>query len=206
MDLESFIESLCSTKCEDELARFTRETLLHGNPHVFDGREADYFRFKERISKHFEIHHTEIFLVGSGKLGFSPLKRTEFTLDSDIDLAIVAPDLWERVYALGIEVEYARRSSHIYFHIDQLSRYQRYLQYMAIGWVRPDLMPNFRDMKGFKQDWFDFFQSLSFDQSEIGNYKVTAGIFRGHQYLERYSVDSMRQIRENAKIQQRVQR
>lgn len=127
MTLEEFSEALCCKNENAELEDFTREVLLHGTPHVFSGRDAEYFQFKQKICNHLEIHHTEIFLVGSGKLGFSPHKRTEFSLDSDIDLAIVAPDLWEKIYSLGTELEYARRSSYITFHNRQAENYQKYL-------------------------------------------------------------------------------
>jgi hypothetical protein len=143
-------------------------------------------------------------MVGSGKLGFSPLKRTEFSLDSDVDLAIVAPNLWEKIYNLGMDFEYARRSFHITLHNSQEEKYKQYLQYMAIGWVRPDLMPHASKMKEFKNEWFEFFKSLSYNRSEVGNYKVTAGVFRGHDHLEKYSFNSMRQVRKNLLLQEKV--
>jgi len=197
MTLDEFSEKLCEKNENGELEEFTRQCLLHGTPHVFSGRDADYYQFKQKISSHLQIHHTEIFLVGSGKLGFSPHKGTNFSLDSDIDIAIVAPGLWEKIYLLGMDVEHARRLFHISFHSKQADNYQKYLQYMAIGWVRPDLMPYALEMRTFKDDWFEFFKGLSHDGSEVGNYKVTAGVFRAHDHLERYSFSSMRQIRKS---------
>ena len=75
---------------------------------------------------------------------------------------------------------------------------------MAIGWVRPDLMPNALGMKEFKNDWFEFFKTLSHNGSEVGNYKVTAGIFHRHEHLEKYSFDSMRKVQKNLEIQGRA--
>lgn len=204
MTLEEFSDALRGKNDNEELEEFTREVMLHGTPFVFFGRDAEYYKFKLRICKHLGVHHTEIFLVGSGKLGFSPFKNTDFSLDSDIDLAIVSPNLWERVFSLGMDVEYARRSTHITFHNKQAEIYKRYLRYMAIGWARPDLMPRKLKMEEFKDDWFNFFKSISHDNSEVGNYKVNAGVFRGQDYLEKYSFDSMRQIQRNLLLPERA--
>lgn len=204
MTFEEFVESLCEKNNDTELQDFTREVLLHGTPYVFSGRDGEFFHFKQKICDHLDIHHTEIFLVGSGKLGFSPHKRTKFSLDSDIDLAIVAPSLWERIFSLGMEVEYARRSLHITFHNHQAKNYNRYLKYMAIGWARPDLMPYALKLKEFRNDWFDFFNGLSHNGSEVGNYQVSAGVFRGHDHLERYSFNSMRQVQKSLLVQGKV--
>ncbi len=58
-------------------------------------------------------------------------------------------------------------------------------------------MPFALKLKDFKNEWFEFFKSISYNNSEVGDYKVTAGVFRSHLHLERYSVDSMRKVQEN---------
>lgn len=194
MTLEEFEADLITKNTSADIEEFCRKTLLHGTPFVFAGRENDYFDFKKRICERFEVHHTEIFIVGSGKLGFSPHKKTAFSLDSDIDVAIVSPTLWETFLELGLALEYEIRSSSVFLHKRQWVKYTEYLRYSAIGWIRPDLAPNVFPMKEFIQSWFDFFNSISYDHSEVGNYKVAAGIYRNQMYLERYNSHSFLKI------------
>lgn len=65
-------------------------------------------------------------------------------------------------------------------------------------------MPHALKIKEFKENWFQFFKSLSHNGSEVGNYKVTAGVFRGHDHLEKYSFNSMRQIQKNLALQEKA--
>lgn len=194
MSLEEFQTLLDTKKDVASFKDFCRQKVLHGTPHVFAGKEDDFFDFKQRICAKLDIHHQEIMIVGSAKLGFSPFKRTEFSLDSDVDIAIISEKLWNEVSRLGAELEYERRSSHISMHKHQHKEYVRYLRYNAIGWVRPDLIPNLSCMKSFKQDWFDFFLSLSYGASEVGNYKVNAGVFRTVTHLEDYTYHSFGKV------------
>lgn len=200
MTLEEFEIQLISKKNEDELEDFCRHKLLHGTPFVFLDREDDFFAFKKRICEYLNVHHTEVHIVGSGKLGFSPVKRTNFSLDSDIDVAIVSLGLWESFFELGLKLEYGIRSFEVTLHKSQWQKYTEYLRYGALGWVRPDLIPNVSPMKVKKQEWFDFFKSISFDRSEVGNYKVTAGVFRSQTHLEKYAVHSFRRIQRNLEV------
>ncbi|MCB0321643.1 MAG: hypothetical protein KDD60_12015 [Bdellovibrionales bacterium] len=200
MTLEEFETQLVSKKSESDLQDFCRQKLLHGTPFVFLGREDDFFCFKKRICAHLDVHHTEVYIVGSGKLGFSPVKRTPFSLDSDIDVAIVSPDLWEKFFELGLRLEYGIRSFEVSLHKSQWQKYIEYLRYGAMGWVRPDLIPSVPPMRDLKQEWFDFFNSISFEKSEVGNYKVTAGIYRSQAHLEKYSAHSFRKVQRKLEV------
>ncbi|WP_110692570.1 hypothetical protein [Salinicola halophyticus] len=197
MALEEFLEELRCVDNETALRDFAIRKILHGTPYLFYEREEELYNFKERICQKFTIHHTEILLVGSAKLGFSPIKKTHFSLDSDVDIAIVSEELWEKVFQMGMELEYARKNAQITFHNEQLKKYHRFLKFMAIGWVRPDLIPQHLQMSSFKNDWFEFFNSISYGRSEAGDYKVNAGIFRNHMYLEKYSTNSVKYMQQN---------
>jgi hypothetical protein len=50
-------------------------------------------------------------------------------------------------------------------------------------------------MNVVKNDWFDFFKSISYKQSEVGDYKVTAGVFKSYEYFESYTVDGLEKVR-----------
>ena len=68
-----------------------RKHILFGLCHLLE-YEA-YFDLKKDVSSYFNIHPSQIVMVGSAKLGFSisPHKRyREFGDTSDIDLAIIS--------------------------------------------------------------------------------------------------------------------
>lgn len=194
MNLERFESELAAISTDHDLADFCQRTILHGTPYVFEGREDAFFSFKRRICAEFNLNPTEVFIVGSGKLGFSPHKRTEFSLDSDIDLAVVSHKLASDVDRLGRQFEYSLRASQNTLTVEQSAKYFRYLRYKAIGWMRPDLLPHKTPIIDFKNSWFEFFQSISYGQSEVGDYKVTAGLFHDLDHLEMYTNDSLRKV------------
>lgn len=199
LEKEDFVKALAALP-ENKLLDFTRQHILHGTPKVFSGKDAEFFSFKKRICGKFAVEHTDIFIVGSAKLGFSPYKFTPFSLDSDIDLAIVSAPFFERLASVVMELEYARRRSLVFLGAQHLSRYEKFLKYHLIGWLRPDLMPYVKPCDEVKDDWFDFFKNISFGRSEVGNYSVSAGVFRSHLHLERYATESIRQASAKVKM------
>ncbi len=50
------------------------------------------------------------------------------------------------------------------------------------------------------QNWFDFFSSLSYGKSEVGNYKVTAGVFKSYQHLEKYTLSGLRSLKTKLEV------
>jgi hypothetical protein len=200
MNLDEFEQELGDIQTDVQLSDFCQKTFLSGTPFVFSGREDAYYDFKNRMCTQFAIHHTEVFIVGSGMLGFSPHKKTPFSMDSDIDTAIVSERLWEEVSAIGAEFEYRLRSSDLSLHGEENKRYFKFLRYGAIGWIRPDLIPHKSPMKTFKDIWFNFFRSISYGNSEVGNYKVAAGIFRSHTHLENYTKHSLKEIQNKMEV------
>ncbi|MEP1442236.1 MAG: hypothetical protein ABJK39_04440 [Hyphomicrobiales bacterium] len=201
MKLEKFESELIDADENGNFQAFCQKNFMHGTPFVFSGRDTDYFTFKSLICDKYSISHPDVFIVGSGKLGFSPLKRTEFSLDSDIDVAIVSASLSEKVDELGVQFEYSRRKAEYSLTERQESKYNKYLRYKAIGWTRPDLIPEVSaSLKAFKSEWFDFFQSISHGRSSVGNYKVSAGLYKSLAHLEKYTEYSLKQIMKKLKV------
>lgn len=201
MNLEEFESALLDANKSGKFQAFCQKHFMHGTPFVFSGRDTDYFTFKNLICEKYNISHPDVFVVGSGKLGFSPLKRTEFSLDSDIDVAIVSASLSDKVDELGAQFEYSRRKAEYSLTERQENKYNEYLRYKAIGWTRPDLIPEVStSMKAFKAEWFDFFQSISYGKSPVGNYKVCAGLYKNLSHLEKYTEHSLKQIMNKLKV------
>lgn len=188
MNILEFNEKLIQLDSEDELNDFCRKLVLHGTPFVFNGREHDYYEFRKKIANNFDVSFHEVYITGSAKLGFSPFKEKEFDLESDIDVAIISINLFEEIMwninKYQMDYRASRRTPDAY----EIRQYHGFLEYTALGWIRPDKLPISFQMKELKNRWFDFFNSISFGRSEVGNYKVSAGVFKTYQHYENYIV------------------
>jgi hypothetical protein len=185
---------------EDEMRIFTQKHYFHGNPVVFENRENEYYHFRKRIADQFNIGFFEVMIVGSSKFGFSPFKFTEFTLNSDIDVVIFNERLFDNFFELVCGYQYQIRTQKILLNIDQTKQYQKFLKYFVMGWMRPDLLPqNSNEFKDLKQNWDDFFNSISHSKSEVGNYIVKGGLFKSYYYAEKYYRSSIEEISKKLK-------
>src|SRR5690242_11166688 len=76
-----------------------RKYIIDGACHALV--DDQHLRLKERVSDHFGVQYNDVILVGSGKLGFSikPKRRfLPFNEDSDIDVAVVSTELFQKVW------------------------------------------------------------------------------------------------------------
>ncbi len=198
--MEQFLTRLVETPDEEALLDFCRRRTLHGTPVVFNGNEDAYYEFRKRIANKFEINFHEVFITGSAKLGFSPHKRKLFDYDSDIDVAIISVKLYDRIMSSIHEYQMELRENRKAVSSEELKRYHKFLEYGAIGWMRPDLLPTSFRVNDLKREWFDFFDSISHGKSEVGNYKVTAGAFRSYSCLESYTLSGLRSLRTKLQV------
>lgn len=198
--MEQFIANLCATTNEETLLDFCRKRTLHGTPAVFSGNEDAYYEFRKRIANKFGINFHEVFITGSAKLGFSPRKQKLFDYDSDIDVAIISGKLYDEIMASIHAYQMELRENRKAVSNDELTRYHKFLEYGAIGWMRPDLLPTSFRVLTLKRDWFDFFDSISHGKSEVGNYKVTAGAFKSYGHLESYTMSGLRALRTTFRV------
>lgn len=198
--MEEFLAELAATSSEDELIDLCRRSSLHGTPAVFSGDEKRYYAFRKQIASKFEISFHEVFITGSAKLGFSPHKRKPFDYDSDIDVALISSALYERIMSFIHEYQMQLRENRKAVSDRELRDYHRFLEYGAIGWMRPDLLPTSFRGRELKRDWFDFFDSISHGKSEVGNYQVTAGAFKSYSHLERYTASGLRSLKSTLQV------
>ena len=202
MTIQEFLETLAQADTDEGILDFCRRTSLHGTPFVFSGREDDYYNFRKRIAIKFGISFHEIFITGSGKLGFSPRKGKVFDYDSDIDVAIISSELYDKIMSYIHSYQMELHENRKAVSERELEKYHKFLEYGAIGWMRPDLLPTSFRIKEIKSDWFDFFDSISYGKSEAGNYKVTAGAFKSYAHLEKYTLSGLRSIRTKNQMEQ----
>lgn len=191
MTKEDFDLILMDCENAEDILDFARKYIIHGIPYVFEGREDEFFEFKNRISKHFKIDYYQVYIVGSGKLGFSYLKGTEFGYDSDIDVAIVSEELYDRYLKYVRKFQYDIERSKERLVEKDYYNYIKFLKYMVKGWMRPDLLPSTIEGLDIKTEWFDFFKGISYGKSEVGNYKVSAGVYKNYNFLEYYTTNGL---------------
>ena len=116
------------------------------------GQDA-YFELKAEVSAQFAVHPSEVLVVGSGKLGFSIVEGKRyrpFGDNSDIDIAIIAPQLFDGIWTNVFD----------YWHeVSSWRREQEFRNYLFRGWIRPDKLPpegglDFaKNGGGFSGDW-----------------------------------------------------
>jgi len=195
MELEEFFDELKEKETDEDVLDFCRKHVLHGTPYVFHLRDDDFYEFRKRIACKFGIPFNEVYITGSGKLGFSPFKHKEFDYDSDIDVALVSEKLFDEIMADIAKYQMVLRQHRAVVHINEINMYHSFLEYTALGWIRPDKLPVSFQMKALKDDWFDFFRSISDGKSEVGNYQVNAGVFKTYQHLEDYTFSGIQNLK-----------
>jgi len=203
MDLERFYLILKEKGPDEEVLDFCRKHVLHGTPFVFDSRDDQFYDFRKRIGKKFNIPFHEIYITGSAKLGFSPFKRKVFDYDSDIDVALISSKLFDSIMNDIANYQMMFRKNRAVVRVEELKMYHEFLEYVALGWIRPDKLPISFQMKAFKDDWFEFFRSISYGKSEVGNYKVNAGVFKSYQHLEDYVFSGIKDVKKSRILRSR---
>lgn len=200
VDVNEFISFLKDIEDDAGVIDLCRKKVLHGTPHIFEGQEDKYYEFRKRISEKFNIAFHEVFITGSAKLGFNPRKRKKFDYDSDIDVAIVSQNLYERIIDIICNYQMELRRSRRTVTLDELKMYHSFLEYTAMGWIRPDKLPISFKVKELKDEWFEFFNSISYGKSEVGDYKVNAGIFKTYKHLEMYTVSGFIDLKKSLEM------
>ncbi len=201
MELKDFYKKIRDAYSDEDVLDFCRKYVLHGTPFIFLEKEELFYDFRKRIGKKFNISFHEIYIIGSAKLGFSLHKKTPFDLDSDIDVALVSQGLFDSIMSGIAEYQMQFRRNRAVVQERELKMYHEFLEYVAIGWIRPDKLPISFQMKGVKDDWFDFFRSLSNGKSEVGNYRVAGGVFKTYNHLENYLLSGIFDVKKSLKME-----
>jgi len=163
--------------------QIVRKHILNGGCHALN--EVEHYQLKESISEHFKIDFNNVFLVGSGKLGFSIKSEKRFQSfgdESDIDIAVVSPELftkvWEEAYLYKKDGSYWPRSA-------------EFFKYLSEGWIRPDKLPSSHYFE-FSKNWWDFFNTLT-SSRKFGPYKIRAGLYHSLFFLQEYQMICVKQ-------------
>lgn len=159
-----------------DVRTIVQKHITFGDCFVLD--QEEHFALKVAVSKKWELHPSEVLVVGSGKLGFSiaPAKRyNTFGDHSDVDVAVASAELFDRVWREVFDYDRAG---------GDWPQKDAFKRYFFRGWVRPDMLPP-STLFALGSEWWDFFTSLT-SSGEYGRYKIQGAIYRSWWFLERY--------------------
>lgn len=176
--------------------------LIQGLPHIFNGSDDKYFDFKKKIADEFNVGTHGIFIVGSAKLGFSYRKGTIFNEGSDVDVAIVDEKLFAEYANIVREYIYDMRSNLLTHSVEQSKAFKYFIKCMALGFIRPDLFLDILSRAKPKPEWEQFFKSISFGRSEVGDHEVKGIIYRSYDDLRRYHISGLSSKLKGLKVEE----
>jgi hypothetical protein len=186
--LAAFKADLVSLTAEEIFARYVAPDTCRGLT------EVDQASLRGQIADHFGIPVSSVMIVGSAKIGFTLRNKqaksedevdrppfSEFSLGSDIDVAIVSDklfdEIWKGCFTFWHTSGYA--NAHAYW-----PKGRDFREYFFRGWMRPDHLPSEGGFR-YKRDWFDFFRRLTSARA-AGDYRITAGLYREPYFLAAY--------------------
>jgi len=185
-----------------DLEEFVDKVILTGDSPFFSSDQIRHVS-KTLASKYsIEMDSMQIRVVGSAKLGYGLFKKRTKTGDylaafrpfrpeSDIDLAIISPRLYEVIWdELSI---HANNSPWMPWDSGRLG------DYMVYGWLRPDHFPKYARLRRC-DDWWDVFSALSSD-SRLGRRTIRGALYHSLDHLRRYQIRGLNQCRADLEIQ-----
>lgn len=170
--------------------KIVRKYIHFGTPYIFEGNETLYYDLKEEIAEHFKISPSNVFMIGSAKLGFCLSVEKGLwryiNEESDIDMTIISEklfdEIWKEIFEFNINITVRTEKED--------KQYHEFLKYFFKGWIRPDKFP------------FNFAKKVEIQQllnslyNKYDNRKVSVGIFRNEYFFEMYHVSNINKIRE----------
>lgn len=163
-----------------------RKYILGAESQILSAEQ--HFQLKEQVCEHFRVDYNEVIMVGSGKLGFSikPTRRFQaFNDDSDLDIAVVSPRLFETVW----KEAYLFKKGGSYW-----PKADSFFKYLSEGWIRPDKLPR-NEYFTFTSNWWDFFNALT-QSGQYGPYAIRAGLYHSNFFFEEYQKICIEQCKE----------
>lgn len=185
MTSDEFRKQLLSISADEIVERF----IMTDDPGLYTSREA-LSHLEARIRATFSLsteNPLKTIVVGSAKLGFAildkparngnpykPAYRSFCPGKSDIDVAVVSPMLYGRIWA---DLARYGANQHYFPWSSSLSAY------MLHGWIRPDKFPEAGPQRC--TDWKELFYEVS--RSSYFRYKkLRCGIYHSMHFLKIY--------------------
>ena len=184
--LESIDEGLKANRPHTEIVR---KIYLTYPTNTLIGNEERQFQILNEISEYFNVPIINIQVVGSSKTGYSFHKRTTFnSLTSDLDIAIIDGNLFQKYteWVFRATDGFADRTG--FTLNDGNSTYLQYINCIAKGIFRPDLMPTGKK----RLNWLKFFGQLSSKNKDLFK-SINAGIYLSQTFFEFKQASNIRE-------------
>jgi hypothetical protein len=170
---EDVIKELISAAADLAPEQFVNEHLFTDRAFIFDWDGPRFVEFRTSMEQLLEVEPGQVGLIGSAKLGYSLnpehlLRR--FRPESDIDLVVVAPDLFDECV-----LELRQRSSEIQLAgVDERRRLRKTREHIPDGFLRPDQLPM---ACGLMKKWFPRLAG-PFENEPAKSHSVKAWLFK----------------------------
>jgi hypothetical protein len=167
-----------------------RKHITFGDCYILS--DGEYFALKSEVADEFDLHPSEVLIVGSGKLGFSIADNKRylpFRDESDIDVAVVSSLLFDEVWRHVFEFSH---------NVGYWPEEEAFKRYLFRGWIRPDKLPRSQQFE-FRNRWWEFFRSLT-SSGTYGQYRIHGGLYKSWYYLEQYQTINVRKCQQELRM------
>jgi hypothetical protein len=165
----------------------TRKMFLLDPAFVFKENKILGFRILNSIAEKFRIPLSCVKIAGSSQTGFSSIKNREFVFgESDLDIAVVSPNLFQRYCEIVFNTTNGYKNQTGFKDTYTLGKY---LENLHFGFFRPDFMPNCKE----KDDWFTYFKSISDKHSTMFK-NINAGIYFSETFFEQTQITVIQKL------------
>lgn len=174
------------------------------------------YMFKKDISNVLRLHVNDIYIVGSGKTGFSmkpkaygrtydgEFEKTKLRKDrSDLDVAIISPALFDVIQETAYDWTVGYRETwdrNIYYDSGKkkfgVELKYMFLEYMGKGWYRPDFAPkdfSIETQEGVLKDVIGKWRA------KLGR-KVSYAIYKNWHFFKKYQLENIDNIRQKVSL------
>jgi hypothetical protein len=152
-----------------------------------------YDRFRDALSVGLGVPAGDIVIVGSAALGFSvaPLtfgRRFNANNDSDVDVIVVSPPLFERAWEDLLAWHHSRKWSVARFRVETILEHHRRTVYWGHVW--PDVL---LQISAVTEPWIRSFRALS-REPELAVFNFQGRLYKSWNHALYYHVNSLRGV------------
>ena len=166
------------------------------------------YNLKKEIAQVLGIHLNDIYIIGSGKIGFSikpenegrefdgKFEKTNLVKDkSDIDIAIVNTKLFDYIqeniydWSTGYSFDWDENSYYSKKNFEVSLKY-KFLEYLGKGWFRPDYAPQNYHIETKNGKLKDIIKKWS---NKL-NRKVAFAIYKDWHFFKKYQMETLKQM------------
>ena len=186
------------------LRELARELIFEGEPFVFRRAPEAYALLREHLHSELGIQENEVFVVGSGKTGFSVSPDSfgrPFSRRSDIDVVLVDSAIFDRLWITLLEWHYPRRTGRlggadwqwVKDRRDDLYWGRFFDRDVRPQWSAISLRRPLQYWMDFSTRWFEAFQSLS-RYEVFSPWHVSGRLYRTREHAIEYHAEGLRQV------------